>query len=159
MIRHMTKNELDHWYTLQQWPCGHGSSSLFLMGPRGESTHIVRCRKCDLEFRVLIEDYPRLPYGDVLFEPEGYKQPRRVWSETHLWRSLVGPRRHSLKGSVSLVRMAHWLTTFYVVYCLAILGLLYWTHQVAIGVYGLVGLFSFMIVFTLLKRLIRGEKK
>jgi len=150
----MGKNEIDHWYALGRWPCGHHESSRFLYGPSGEQTRQVLCPTCGLHLRVLVEEHPRLPYGEVLFEPDNYRQPKIVWRETHLWRTFIG-RRKLPGGKGSITRMASWLTVLYCVYCLGFAALLIWKNEWKYGLFGILGLLPLLLVSTMVRLLLK----
>lgn len=155
MDRFMTKNEMDHWYTLRQWPCGHGSAARGFLGPGSTEFQCIYCTNCGLGLRVLKEEHPRFQVGTVLLEPQGYKQPRRVWTETALWRALVG-RRAVGPVKQSLVKAARTMTWFYVLYCVSAAALIIYTHQFKFAIMGIAGALIFGLIFMLIRRLITG---
>lgn len=74
-MRHLTDGELYSWYKLGQWPCGHGGE--YILGPRGGMSRNIKCPTCGMQMNVVDPEAGyRMPFGQMLWEPEGYVPPK-----------------------------------------------------------------------------------
>lgn len=80
-MRNMTFEELHMVYRKGRLPCGHGSG--YTPGPDSGICQNISCPKCGLRLNIA----NGMEFGQVLWEPKGYKPPI-VESKPSIWQRL-----------------------------------------------------------------------